>query len=183
MGPDRMEQDAADRGRKLLQKQAEEAADPHIRGFSLFMLGELKDEKLIDLFEERLRDPDKRVRKQAAAAIAAVGEPALPRLISLLHDDDWVVRYRAAEALCIMKNPGSIPSLVEALSDEKDHVRYMAAKAIRELKAVEARDRLIAALSDENEFVRAMAAKALASIGGGDIGDLLEKACTKETDP
>ena len=182
-GEGMMEQDPVERGRKLLEKQAEEAADPHIRGFSLFMLGEFKDEELLDLFEQRLRDQDKRVRAQAAAALAAAGKPALPRLISLLHDDDWVVRYRAAEALGIMKHVESLPSLIEALSDEKDHVRYMAAKSIRELNAVEARDPLIAGLSDQNEFVRGMCARALGRIGGSGAAEALEMALSGETDP
>ena len=183
VGEDKTERDPADRGRELLEKQAKEAADPHVRGFSLFMLGELKDKELIDLFEQRLRDQDKRVRAQAAAALASVGKPALPRLISLLHDQDWIVRYRAAEALGIMKDPESLPFLIEALSDEKDHVRYMAAKAISETNPIEARDPLVAALSDENEFVRAMCAKALGLVGDSGAVEALGMALKNETDP
>lgn len=182
-GSDRSDPDLAGKGKEVLLREGATSADPHVRGYALFMLGELKDPGLIDYYAGRLRDPDKTVRAQSAAALAALGEQALPGLVPLLHDDDWIVRYRAVEAIGLMKDDRRAGLLIDALSDEKDHVRYMAAKGLLHLHDRNALDPLSIALEDRNEFVRAMAAKALLGIGGRDVLDLLEQAYAKETDP
>ncbi|HUU76514.1 MAG TPA: HEAT repeat domain-containing protein [Methanoregulaceae archaeon] len=182
-GQDQHEPDYSGKGKDVLVREGAGSSDPHVRGYALFMLGELKDPELLRYYVDRLRDPDKAVRAQAAAALAGLGEPALETLISLLNDQDWRIRYRAAEAIGLMKQAGGLHSLIEALSDEKDHVRYMAAKGLSQLKSQDAMGPLTDALSDSNEFVRTMAAKALVSIGGRETRNVLEKACRDEKDP
>ncbi|HRX34476.1 MAG: HEAT repeat domain-containing protein [Methanoregulaceae archaeon] len=175
--------DPSERGREVLLREGAVSGDSHVRGYAVFMLGGLKDPGLVDYYISRLRDPDKKVRGQAAAALAAIGDQAIPALVPLLRDDDWVVRYRAVEAIGLMKDDRRAGLLIEALSDAKDHVRYMAAKGLSRLHTGAALEPLAGTLSDSNEYVRKMAARAVAGIGGSEARDRLEKAFSKETDP
>ena len=84
--------DPSERGREVLLREGAVSGDSHVRGYAVFMLGGLKDPGLVDYYISRLRDPDKKVRGQAAAALAALGDQAIPALVPLLRDDDWVVR-------------------------------------------------------------------------------------------
>jgi HEAT repeat protein len=110
-----------------------------------------------ELFIRALRDPEKAVRAQATFALAGIGEPVSVRLIELLIDPDWKVRYRAAEALGMMEDKRAVGPLVGLLSDEKDHVRYMAVKALGEIGADEAMERIASLSGDENPYVRRVA--------------------------
>jgi HEAT repeat protein len=177
------EPDPSERGMEVLLREGAASGDSHVRGYATFMLGGLKDPGLVDYYVSRLRDPDKKVRGQAAAALAALDEQAIPALVPLLRDDDWIVRYRAVEAIGLMKDDRRAGLLIEALSDAKDHVRYMAAKGLSRLHTGAALEPLAGTLSDSNEYVRKMAARAVAGIGGSEARDLLEKASSKETDP
>ncbi|WP_305066610.1 HEAT repeat domain-containing protein [Methanoculleus sp.] len=114
----------------------------------------------------RLSDPDKAVRAGAMHALVAIGNPAVPACIALLQNDDWKVRYRAAEALGLIGDGEAYAPLTAALDDEKDHVRYMAAKGLGLLGDPRAVARLRAMQHDENEFVRRSAARSLSMIGG-----------------
>jgi len=99
------------------------------------------------------------------AALADLGDAVVSDLISLLSDDDWKVRYRAAEALGKIRNKGSVGALVEALSDEKDHVRYMAAKALGGTEDTGAVPPLIDRLGDGNPYVRKAAVLSIWKLG------------------
>jgi len=157
--------DADDRTEELLIEQATCAVDPHVRRYSLYLLGKERDPRLKDLFLSALRDTDKGTRAQAMAALADLGDTVVPDLVSLLSDDDWKVRYRAAEALGKMRNRESVEPLIRALSDGKDHVRYMAAKTLGELGDQKAVPPLVERLDDENPHVRKAAVISLQKIG------------------
>jgi HEAT repeat protein len=111
-----------------------------------------------------LRDDDKSVRNAAARALGSIGEMAISQLAPLLTDEWWVIRYRACEALSMMKSPSVYLHLRFALSDERDHVRYMAAKGFMNLGIPSAIPDLMPLLHDENPYVRAMAGKAIDSM-------------------
>jgi len=113
---------------------------------------------------EGLRSPDKEKRAAAMEHLAGFGHEAVPILLPLLHDPDWKVRYRAAEALCMIQAPDTVGDLIRATADEKDHVRYMAAKGLREFGTPDAVPALSCLLSDENEYVKRMATAALDTI-------------------
>lgn len=151
---------------EMLEREARSSPDPHVRGYSLYLLGAEKDVSKKSLFLTMLRDPDKGVRGQAARALAGLGEEAVPDLLDLLKDKEWRIRYRAAEALGMSGSPNAAAALLQALTDEKDHVRYMAAKSLGIMGVRSAVAPLLARLSDENEYVRRMAAVSLEKIGG-----------------
>ena len=139
--------------------------DPSRRKEAAVALGEIGDESVIPALARALGDPGKEVRAAAAGALASRGPPAVDVLIGSLGDANWVVRYRAAEALGFIREERAVPTLIRVLGDSRDHVRYMAAKGLGRLGDRRAVGPLTAALSDGNEFVRRAAREALASLG------------------
>ncbi|OPX68154.1 MAG: putative lyase [Methanoregulaceae archaeon PtaB.Bin056] len=160
----------------ILEREARSSPDPHVRGYSLYLLGAEKDVSKKSLFVTALRDPDKGVRGQAASALAGLGKEAVSDLLDLLKDKEWRIRYRAAEALGMIGSASAAAALIQALADEKDHVRYMAAKSLGLMGERSAVTPLIARLSDENEYVRRMAAISLEKIGGEEAAAGIRRA-------
>ena len=138
--------------------------DPIIRRHALYLLAATGDPQHTDIFIRALRDPEKAVRDQAARALAGIGTPVLPRILDLLPDPDWKVRYRAAEILGLIGDATATSRLIERVSDPKDHVRYMAAKSLGIIGDTAARESLRRCLADENPFVRRIAAVSLEMI-------------------
>jgi HEAT repeat protein len=112
-----------------------------------------------------LRNSNKEFRAQCTAKMVIYGKEAVPRILPLLQDSDWIIRYRAAEALGQIHAPEAVPSLINTCSDQKDHVRYMAAKSLGLMRAPEANSILISLLTDEHPYTRGIAAEGLAAIG------------------
>jgi HEAT repeat protein len=139
--------------------------DPVSRREAAIALGTIHDDSAILALARALHDPVKEVRAAAAAGLASAGRPAISALTEALADGNWVVRYRAAEALGFIRDERSVAALIRALEDRRDHVRYMAAKGLGRLGDKRAGGPLSAALADGNEFVRRAAGEALASIG------------------
>lgn len=151
---------------KGMATRAMTAEDPLTRKHAIYLLAMTGNPVCTELFIRALRDPEKAVRAQATMALARIGEPAVGRLIELLCDPDWKVRYRAAEALGLMKEKRAVHPLIGLLSDEMDHVRYMAAKSLSMLNDPAALDPLNQCLKDENPYVRRMAETARTIITG-----------------
>ncbi len=127
-----------------------------------------------------LHAPCKEDRAKAARRLGAAGTRALPGLLETLADPDWVIRYRAVEALAWIPDPAVDPVLVCSLSDDRDHVRYMAAKGLGIRRTREALTPLLRALGDENEFVRMCVARSLASLGDPDALPVLQARLREE---
>jgi HEAT repeat protein len=138
--------------------------DPASRRDAAAELGLIGGDPAIAALVLAFHDPAKDVRAAAAAALASIGLAALGPLIGALADGDWVVRYRAAEALGSIRDGRSVTALIQALGDERDHVRYMAAKGLGNLGERRACRPLAAAVSDDNKFVRRAVMEALASL-------------------
>lgn len=160
-----------------------ESPDPHIRQYAAYLLGGAKEGRALQNLLTALHDPEKGVRTLAMRALVELGTPAVDPLLGLLADQQWVIRYRATEALGLIGDLRAVKPLVHQLSDEKDHVRYMAAKGLGRIGGPEEISSLINALSDSNEFVRRSAATALGAIGGKKAGIALHLAARRETDP
>jgi len=167
--------------REDIVRSTQPGNDPQVRQYATLLLGQLRESEGIDPLLRALRDPDKKVRDQAAKALGEIGGPSVDSLISLLEDPDWKVRYRAAEALGIIGSESAVLFLVNALDDPKDHVRYMAAKAIGETGSGSTEKALIARLGDENEFVRRSVAMALGKTGDNAAKKALQHSMIQET--
>ncbi len=139
------------------------------------------DEQNLQTLLARLSAPDKEVRAGAMRGLVTIGGPAVPACISLLHDDDWRVRYRVAEALGLIGDDRAHAPFIAALNDRKDHVRYMAAKGLGLIGDPRAVGYLKGAQRDENEFVRRSAATSLGKIGGAEAITALRGALEDET--
>ena len=157
--------------------------DPHLRRYSIHLLGSLHDPRYLDLFVRALYEPDKGVREEAGRALASLGRPAIGRCSDLLTDPDWKVRYRAAEALGLSGVPEARRQLLATLTDGEDHVRYMGAKGLGLLGSGDEVIPLTGLLEDKNPYVRTMAARSLGNIGGETACRALESALKAESDP
>lgn len=175
-GPDTIKGHSLD----ILKEAALFSTDPHVRAFSLYLLALEGNPSLKNIFLSSLRDRDKRVRSRAAMALAGLGADALPDLIDLLCDDDWRIRYRAAEALGEIRSAVGTAHLIRVVDDDRDHVRYMAIKSLGSLEEKAAVTSIIPRLLDENVYVRRMAAVSLGKIGGEDALSALRKALHTE---
>lgn len=132
---------------------------------------------------ELLRNPSKDTRKRAAENLARLGSKSVLSLIPLLDDKDWIVRYRAAEALGMIADERSISPLLAGLRDEKDHVRYMSAKSLGEFGIPEIGIALIPLLKDENDYVRRITALSIKKSGSPTAIEEIRKALSREKDP
>jgi len=139
--------------------------DPEARRNAIYFLGMIGDPLVAEGLISALRDANKSVRAQATMALPLLGIVVIESLCTLLKDRDWRVRYRAAEALGILRSPAAESPLIEALSDEKDHVRYMAAKSLGRTGGKSVVTALIPMLKDQNEFVRRSVAITLGRLG------------------
>ncbi|MCU0629845.1 MAG: HEAT repeat domain-containing protein [Methanoregulaceae archaeon] len=167
--------------REEIARSTRPGNDPQVRQYASILLGKLKDSEGVEPLIMALRDPDKKVRDQAAKSLGEIGEPSVDSLVLLLDDPDWKVRYRATEALGITGSKKAVPFLIVSLDDPKDHVRYMAAKSLGETGDGSCEKALIARLGDENEFVRRSAALTLGKTGGTAAKGALEHSLTRET--
>ena len=124
------------------------------------------------------------VRRNAAWAIGELtnmlpGERAgaVPRLITLLADNDEWVRMAAARALGELNDRRSLHGLIAGLSDDKWRVRQVAAWALSEMKDARAVDALCnVLLSDVRPEVRRGAAEALGEISSANALPALKQA-------
>lgn len=130
-----------------------------------------------------LRSPEKEKRAACTDEIVHHGRALVPDLTILLHDNDWKVRYRAAEALGLIGSDEAVPALIPACQDEKDHVRYMAAKSLGLIKSPGAVRILTRLLTDDHPYTRGIASEGLAAIRDRRGSDALEDAITRESIP
>lgn len=111
-----------------------------------------------------LRNLDKNVRAEATDRLIKSGTKAVPYLLPLLDDDDWIIRYRSLEALSGIRDTGTIEAIIKKTDDPKDHVRYMAAKALGFMDDERVIDVLARMLSDDHSYTRKIAAEGLARL-------------------
>jgi len=79
-------------------------------------------------------------------AVARLGiKEAIPKLLQLINDPNWVIRRNACEALGILGDNYVIEQLSSRLNDEDQEVREAATKAIKRIR--------ISSFKDESEFM------------------------------
>ena len=139
------------------------AGDPATRCAAADALRESTDPKAIEPLMSVLDDPylDGPVHHLAAWALWRIGEPAIPRLVQGLKDNDPVIRRRCAEVLGLIISEKGVEPLIAALEDGDASVQREAVRALGTRQAKGAAPRLIAALADPDTQVRAAAARAL----------------------
>ncbi len=156
-------------------------AEPAIRRYAAYLLGNARTPQAIRPLIESLGDLDKSVREQAMLGLVATGKAAIEPLSAAMKDPRWETRYRAAEALGKLADEKAVEPLVQGLQDSRDHVRYMAAKGLTAVGDSEVVDPLIILLKDDNAVVRMMTVKALSAIGGKKVQSAIKDALAHET--
>lgn len=111
-----------------------------------------------------LQDKVKAVREEAVAALAAIGEAAIPSLLEALQHDEWLVRLHAVESLGKTRSHRAVEPLLSALFNDRDSaVREDAVRALGEIGDPQAIDYLFTAMREPS--LRTLAVEALGRIG------------------
>jgi len=136
-----------------------------------------------------LRSPDQETSGDARLKLIALGEPAVPALVTLLGGDSSRDRLLAATTLWGMgpRAASAAGSLGSALSDTDPEVRVTSAMALENMgkAAAPAVPALVRALRDRERPVRQAAVKALGAIGPGasDALPVLTREIARESWP
>ncbi len=127
-------------------------------------LGRVKNADTVDALIPLLQDKVKAVREEAATALAAIGDTAIPCLVHALKHEDWLVRLHAVESLGKTRSPRAVEPLLSALFNDADSaVREDAVRALGEIGDAEAVDHLCVAMREPG--LRTVAVEALGRIG------------------
>jgi HEAT repeat protein len=101
-----------------------------VRAFQLPSTAEMADALL-----KAADDRDFRVRLWACAALGKSGDArALPKLIERLDDPELFVRYRAAQGLEYLGNPGAVPALEKMMRERSWYEGLYALDALRKIQ-------------------------------------------------
>jgi HEAT repeat protein len=129
--------------------------------------------KLARVLKEAVNRGEKR---EAAAALADLGEPAVDPLIALLKDEDPIVRAYSAGALGGTKAERAIAPLAALLNDGDAYVRRTAAEALGGTGSPQAIRPLVELLEDPTRDLAKSAIRALGQIKQPDVIPFLIKA-------
>jgi HEAT repeat protein len=93
---------------------------------------------------------------------------AARQLADVLTDENWVVRWTAAEALAWIKDASIVPELARLLQDPNWIVQIAAIRALVEIGARDSVTMIMPLLKAQNNGVREAAAEAIGLLGTGD---------------
>jgi len=105
------------------------------------------------------------VIRDGLSQLTKSGETAIQSLLSLLEEENPIIRWYTADSLSRFSTPEVIDALIELLHDPEPWVRNAAAGSLGRIKAKEAVLPLIEAFKDTDRDMGVSAARALASIG------------------
>ncbi|WP_197443720.1 HEAT repeat domain-containing protein [Maioricimonas rarisocia] len=140
-----------------------------IAATTLGTIGPRADAAIPVLGELILFDEAEDVRDAAAIALAGLGDPAIPALLTLIEDQDVDVRWRAADALGRLPSgpPAVEEALEKAIAEDEPVVRITALESLWSLTRDAAQVAPIALryLADEDRQIRIRAYRLLQSLG------------------
>ena len=145
-----------------------------IREDAATALGESRDPRGVCPLIEALRDSDRAVKTAAAAALTAIGGPAVEDLSFCLQDPDLSVQEAAASVLSAIADERALEPLHAALLSQDWVVRMHAARAVGRLGNPTSVETLGLLLQDTVPAVRDEAIEALVSIGESAVAPLVE---------
>lgn len=135
--------------------------------------GEMTDPNLQSLIK-KLTSGDDEIAENAAESITALGETALPTLLSLLDSTDPDVCWWALRTLAGIPHRVVPPRLRSFLDHKDPELRQCAALGLCQQPWSEAVPNLINALYDDNRLVARLAGDALIAIGNQAIPFLID---------
>ncbi|MFZ2223144.1 MAG: HEAT repeat domain-containing protein [Candidatus Deferrimicrobium sp.] len=105
-----------------------------------------------------------------AEKIVAHRSGSMESIIEALHHEDPNVRWEAARALGVIRDPRAVEPLIAALGDRDPDVRRKAALSLGKIRDPKAVEPLLAcSVKDENQVVRWAAAWGLGKFPGRKI--------------
>ena len=141
---------ARDDGHQILSDLYGSENEP-ARLSALYGLGELGDERSIELLNADLGENRVAVRRRAILGLAKAGQKnAIETLVRCLEEGDGATRHLASRALASC-GEGAVDSLILALWQSDVHVRRYLAEALGRIASVRARQALVQILSLEAE--------------------------------
>lgn len=127
-------------------------------------MGRIKNPGSIDPLIPLLQDKVKAVREEATAALAAIGDLAIPSLLSALTHSDWLVRLHAVEALGKMRSAAAVEPLLSVLFNDHDAaIREDVVRALGQIGDSRALEFLVVVMKEGG--LRPLAVEALGLIG------------------
>lgn len=154
-----------------------------VRRRAAWALGQLKDKHTIPALVETLKDEKEEVANEAALALSAIGEPAVPSLTSSLGSEQLNVRQMAVKALGKM-GALAVRPLLNITQDEKqaDDAVKGAVEALGLLGDTQAMPYLIRLLRAREGKIAECAARALAAIGHPAVQPLVDSLPTQKAE-
>jgi len=135
-----------------------------VRMHAAHALGRVRNADAVEPLIPLLQDKVKAVREEAAAALAAIGDAAIPFLLKALQHEDWLVRLHAVESLGKARSKQAVESLLSLLFNDRDSaVREDAVRALGEIGDPQAVDYLFKTLQEPG--LRTLTVEALGRIG------------------
>jgi HEAT repeat protein len=127
-------------------------------------LGRVRNAGAVEPLIPLLHDKVKAVREEATAALAAIGDAAIPFLLKALQHEDWLVRLHAVESLGKAKSKRAVAPLLSIVFNDRDSaVREDAVRALGEIGDPQAVEPLFTVLHEPG--LRTVAVDALGRIG------------------
>lgn len=161
---------------------------------AIVKIGEPAIEPLLDLAREEYQYLDSSLRNSVFAgvaqnsgfaAIAEIGEAAVPRLIEVLRDEDEDTGFRGQIALVLgmIGDKRALDALLEAMRQDNADIRWGAARAVARMGDKRSVAPLIEALKDKDMHIRYTAAMLLGDLANGRaIQPLIEAMKDEERD-
>ena len=152
---------------------AEEGADIAIRLEIVESFARTKEAQAVPLLlEAAQKDPHWDVSEAATKALAAIGEPAVPALLTLVEGGDWrpYLKIIPAQALGAMQRTDAVPALVKIAGHNDPLVRVTALQALAEIAAAKTAEApkvlpaLVAGIDDRDAAVRVAALNGVARL-------------------
>jgi HEAT repeat protein len=144
--------------------------NPDVHSFAAEMLIHIPgDARAIPMLNRLLRSTEEHLRRDAAYALAAIGQEGDQALVAALQDPNPEVRFQACRSLeRDDADPFVVSALAQAVKDPSVEVRQEAVRVLHNIgpSAKSAVPALTAALSDPEAAVREGAASALGYFGG-----------------
>ena len=170
---------SADVARARLQKLREARKKAESEGRS--KVSPQRPAKIIDHLLEKLRTTEWGAREDAAKALreytrtlrGSQTDRIVDRLVEILGDDDWIMRWATAEALASMGNKKAVPALMKAVQDDNWMVRIAVVRGLIEFEDRKAVKALLDLVGDENSLVREAVAEALGMLGDTNVSTTL----------
>ena len=170
---------SAAQARERLKRLSEARKKAEIEGQSLTSVQQ--PAKIIDHLLEKLRTTEWGAREDAAKSLreytktlrGSQTDRIVERLVEILGDDDWIMRWATAEALASLGNKKAVPALMKAVHDDNWMVRIAVVRGLMEFKDRKAVKALLELVGDESSLVREAVAEALGALGDTTVSTTL----------